>query len=216
MGACASMKSAVIVPVADECFICCQKYTTSIPLTCGHRFHTECVMNWWRQTARGNVLTCPMCRQSTHSCFMGISDKDIVAYFRQDGHDTPKIVFADEEEPKRIIHLPEIEARDMALSVLMVKRISNIMIRDMKTLSVMLDDHCAREATEGAFHNLIDKSVRMSQSCFAKLPFLGSAPEFYTNLFQKWHTCDLQLVKNDLRVRLDAVVKEYQGSMPNQ
>mgnify|MGYP006089497965 FL=1 len=49
-----------------DCCICLDKFVEngeSVVLKCNHRFHTNCIINWFEQE-----LTCPLCRRNTDIC----------------------------------------------------------------------------------------------------------------------------------------------------
>ena len=44
----------------DKCCICLKNFTNnSIMLSCGHHFHSECLLKWFDKRK-----TCPMCREN--------------------------------------------------------------------------------------------------------------------------------------------------------
>ena len=58
--------NTTIVPDAHDCCICLDKFVEngeSVVLKCNHRFHTNCIINWFEQE-----LTCPLCRRNTDIC----------------------------------------------------------------------------------------------------------------------------------------------------
>lgn len=62
-----------------SCSICCDDMTSSSTthvLECGHRFHTKCIVDWFRQ-----AHTCPLCRDAFHH-IDGLTLRSRAAYLR--------------------------------------------------------------------------------------------------------------------------------------
>jgi hypothetical protein len=41
----------------DDCSICLDKLVNKLIMPCGHQFHTDCILDWFKKNN-----TCPICR----------------------------------------------------------------------------------------------------------------------------------------------------------
>lgn len=109
----------------EECIICnyVPEDHTATTLSCGHRHHMPCVVEWWFRYPQ-HCLKCPICLQRSKENFMELrsDDKAPVSYVGRielDGKEKRDIVMywnqSRTEIPRMIVKLDDMEAKIMAL-----------------------------------------------------------------------------------------------------
>ena len=112
-------KNRITADPVNECCICYDNYTCSIPLSCGHLVHPECVTRWWIKNSAGG-LRCPMCRSNSYGCYIEFSDPDRlpIGYYRHDNESSRIIMIrrCEYNGDSKYVKLPEISSREIALA----------------------------------------------------------------------------------------------------